>query len=87
MTNSCGCLLLMLCNTSKGMTPVGNCLSMLISNMLLVFKFHGVCIEIHVIDLFCNVHCPLVFTNCPGTGGAILSARNWLFVVIKCLPS
>ena len=38
MTNSCGCLLLMSCNTSKGMTPVGNSLSKLISNMLLVFK-------------------------------------------------
>ena len=64
MTNSCGCLLLMLCNTSKGMIPVGNCLSKLISNMLLVFKFCGVCIEIHVIDLLCNVYCPLVFANC-----------------------
>ena len=60
MTNSCGCLLLMLCNTSKGMIPVGNCLSKLILNMLLVFKFRDVCIEIHMIDLLCNVHCPLV---------------------------
>ena len=63
MINSCGCLLLMLCNTSKGMTPVGYCLSKLISNMLLVFRFHGVCTEIHMIDLLCNVHCPLVFAN------------------------
>ena len=82
MINSCGCLLLMLCNTSKGMIHVGNCLSKLISNMLLVFKFHGVHIEIHVIDLLCNVHCPLVFANCPGTGGTILSARNCFFMVI-----
>ena len=51
--------------------------------MLLVFKFHGVYVEIHVIDLLCNVHCPLVFANCSGTGGAILSARNWIFMVIK----
>ena len=69
------------------MTPVGNCLSKLISNMPLVFKFHGVCIEILVIDLLCNVHCPLVFANSPSTGGAILSARNWFFMVIKCLHS
>ena len=69
------------------MIPVGNCLSKLIWNMLLVFKFHGVYIEIHVVDLFCNVHCPLVFANCCGTGGAILGARNCFFMVIKCLPS
>ena len=61
MTNSCGSLLLMLCNTSKGMIPVGNCLSKLILNMLLVFKFHCVCIEIHMIDLLCNVHYPCLF--------------------------
>ena len=84
--NSCGCLLLILCNTSKGIIPVGNCLSKLILNMLLVFKFHGVCIEIHMINLLCNVHCLLVFANCPGTGGAKLSARNWCFGK-KCLPS
>ena len=87
MINSCGCLLLMLYNISKGMIPVGNCLSKLILHMLLVFKFCGACIEIHVIDLLCNVHCPLVFAHCPGTGGAILSARNWFVMVIKCLPS
>ena len=87
MINSCGCLLLMLCNTSKGMIPVGNCLSKLILNMLLVFKFCGVSIEIHVIGLLCNVHCPLVFANCLGTGGAILRARNWFLMVIECLPS
>ena len=87
MINSCGCLLLMLCNTSKGMIPLVNCLSKLILNMLLVFKFHCACIEIHVIDLLCNVHCPLVFANCLGTGGAILRTRNWFLMVIKCLPS
>ena len=59
--NSCGCLLLILCNTSNGMIPIGNCLSKIILNKLLVSKLHGVCMEIHVIDWLCKVCCPLVF--------------------------
>ena len=81
--SSCSYLFLMLCSKSKGMRPSGNCLSKLISNKLLIFKFQGVCMEIHVIDL----HCPLVVANCLGTGGAIPRSKNWFLVVIKCLPS
>ena len=62
--SSCGCLFLMLCNTSKEMRPLGSCLSKLISNRLLISKFHGVFTEIHVIDLLCNVYWPLVVANC-----------------------
>ena len=40
--NSCGCLFSILCNMSKGMRPLGSCLSRLISNKLLIFRFHGV---------------------------------------------
>ena len=53
--NSCGCLFLMLCNMSKGMRPLGSCLSRLILNKLFIFRFHGVFTEIHVIDLLCIV--------------------------------
>ena len=85
--NSCGCLLLILCSTSNGMIPLGNCLSKLISNMLLGSKLCGVCMEIHVIDLLCKVHCPLVCAICLRICGVILSARNWFLMVIKYLPS
>ena len=54
--SSCGCLFLMLCKTSKGMRPLGGCLSMQISNKLLVSKFLAVFTEIQVMDLFCNVY-------------------------------
>ena len=67
--SSCGCLFLMLCSTSKGMRPLGNCLSKLILNKLLIFKFYGVCMEIYMIDLLFNVHCPSVVASCLGTGG------------------
>ena len=60
--NSCGCLFLMLCNTSKGMRHLGSCLSRLISDKLLIFRFHGVFMEIHVIDLLCK--CVLTFGCC-----------------------
>ena len=52
--SSCGCLFLMLCSTSKGMRPLGSCLSKLISNKLLISKFCGVLMENHMIDLLCN---------------------------------
>ena len=42
--SSCGCLFLMLCNTSKGMRPLGSCVSKLISNKLLIAKFLGRCL-------------------------------------------
>ena len=85
--NSCSCLWLILCNTSNCIIPLGNCLSNLILNKLLVSKFHGVCTEIHVIALCCRVQWPLVFANYLRICGAILSTRNWFLMVMKCLPS
>ena len=85
--SSFGCLFLMLSSTSKGMRPLGSCLSKLISKKLLISKFCGILMEIHVIDLLCNVYWPLVVANCLDIDGAIPRPRTWFLMVIKCLPS
>ena len=83
---SWGCLCSILCKTSKGIKPLGNCLSKLISNTLFTCIFLGVLMEIQVIDLPCNVHWPFDFTNCFGNCVVILKARNLFLMVRKCLP-
>ena len=60
---SWGCLCSILCRTSKGIKPLGNCLSRLISSKLLAWIYLGVVTEIQVIDLLCNAHWPFSFTN------------------------
>ena len=84
---SLGCLCWVFCKTSKGISPLCNCLSKVISSKLFTCLFFGVFTEIKVIDLPCNVHWPFVITNCFDDCGVILKARNLFLMVRKCLPS
>ena len=84
---SLGFLCSILCKTSTGIKPLGNCLSKLILSKLFTCIFLGVFTGIQVIDLPCNVHWPFAFTNCFGDCGVILKARNLVLMVRKCLPS
>ena len=84
---SWGCLCWILCKTSKGISPLGSCLSKVIPNKLFTCIFLGVFTKIQVIDLPCNVHWPFVITNCFDACGVILKARNFFLIVRKCLPS